>query len=170
MIYKFCPQCASPLTMKNKTEYECSNAHIFYNNPRATMSVLFKGQDGKYLFGVRNQEPCKGKIDTVGGFFEYNEPAFEATKREIYEETGLRVNEDDLRLVGTVTSEYQPEISTLALIYVCERWEGEPIPADDVGELVWEDIDVMTSDRYAWKSHDFDRIVNIIKANDERKN
>lgn len=48
-------------------------------------------KDGKFLLVQESQEKCKGKWNIPAGGLDENESLIEAAKREIYEETGCRV-------------------------------------------------------------------------------
>lgn len=48
-------------------------------------------KDGKFLLVKENQEICKGKWNVPAGGLDENESLIEGAKREIYEETGCKV-------------------------------------------------------------------------------
>lgn len=60
------------------------------NNIRVGCSVLIKSNN-KLLLGIRNKEPNKGLIITPGGGVELFENMIDTVKREIMEETGLKI-------------------------------------------------------------------------------
>ena len=49
------------------------------------------GKDGKFLLVQENQKICKGKWNVPAGGLDENESLMEGAKREIYEETGCKV-------------------------------------------------------------------------------
>lgn len=61
--------------------------------PRAPIlgvaSVIFSGE--RVLMVKRNQEPGKGEWSLPGGVVELGEPHMEALRREVYEETSVRI-------------------------------------------------------------------------------
>jgi len=62
--------------------------------------VLFKNPEGKYLVLFRNNHPIFGNaMDLPGGTLEKGETLEEAAIREVYEESGIRLNHDQLRLI-----------------------------------------------------------------------
>ena len=48
-------------------------------------------KDGKFLLVQENQKICKGKWNVLAGGLDENESLMEGAKREIYEETGCKV-------------------------------------------------------------------------------
>ena len=48
-------------------------------------------KDGKFLLVQEAQEKCRGKWNIPAGHLDPNEPIFDGAKREIFEETGCRV-------------------------------------------------------------------------------
>ena len=48
-------------------------------------------KDGKFLLVQENQKICKGKWNVPAGGLDENESLMEGAKREIYEETGCKV-------------------------------------------------------------------------------
>ncbi|MDR2911093.1 MAG: NUDIX hydrolase [Bacteroidales bacterium] len=69
-----------------------------YKYPRAALTVdtiVIAEQDNKrYILLIkRGNEPFKNKWAIPGGFIEMNKTLEEACKRELYEETGLRVKQ-----------------------------------------------------------------------------
>lgn len=71
-----------------------------------------------------------------GGFIEFDEQPHEAVKREIFEETGLEL--EDVRICLTRTSEYHVEILFIA------RGNGEAtVKSREINGLGWFKIDEM---------------------------
>jgi ADP-ribose pyrophosphatase YjhB (NUDIX family) len=58
------------------------------------MPVIVGGvieKNGKFLLVQEAQEKCRGKWDIPAGHLESNETVFESAKREVFEETGCKV-------------------------------------------------------------------------------
>jgi mutator protein MutT len=97
-------------------------------------------KDGKALFVIRGREPSKGAYDIPGGFVDFGETPEQAAVRELTEELGITVYEDDLTLLTTFGNEYtykDTDIYCTDIVYVVTEWEGEFTPMDDVADCMW---------------------------------
>jgi mutator protein MutT len=142
MKLEYCPECAAPLIKQDDTHYTCENNHPYYNNPRATVAVIFI-KDDKLLFSQRAIEPNKGRYDFPGGFLEYDEDPYAACVREIEEETSLAIEAADLHLLTAYSEEYLPNVSITDLIFIVKKWHGAITPQDDSAALEWKSIDFL---------------------------
>lgn len=147
MKYLYCPQCAAPLRQQTKTEYICQNNHPYWNNPRVAASIIIVKGD-KLLIAKRGAEPYKGKFDIPGGFLEYNENPETAAKREILEETSLKI--DNLELISVYTHEYDEQTSVCDLVYIAHKWHGKVSPHDDVAALDWKPFSIIDDKDFTW--------------------
>jgi ADP-ribose pyrophosphatase YjhB (NUDIX family) len=111
-----CPSCGS--------EY-------YANSAPAVQGLLER--DGRILLGRRAIEPRRGHWDIPGGFLEEGEEALDGLRREFLEETGLEIEPGEW--LGAFLDPYGGYF-VLGLTWVVHA-EGEPQPADDVGELAW---------------------------------
>jgi 8-oxo-dGTP diphosphatase len=91
---------------------------------RGDLYLLLKGAPTKRLWA--------NKYNGLGGHIERGEDALAAAKRELVEETGLRV---DLWLCGTLIVD-AGEMGIGLYIFTGECLEGEPIPAEE-GTAEW---------------------------------
>jgi mutator protein MutT len=140
---RYCITCGKIATKQNDSLYMCEAGHENWINP-ATGAAVFIVKNNKVLYGVRNQEPFKGKLDIPGGFIEVGETAEQAALRETKEELGIDV--ELITMLGTYASVYQGR-PTLDIVFV-GRIGDEPItPGDDLegSEPVWRDIDGLPS-------------------------
>ena len=149
MKIQFCMECAAKLTKHNDTYYECENGHPHYNNPHAAVGVLLINDNNEVLFAKRAGEPQKDKYDFPGGFVNYDEEPEEAAKRELLEEAALEIH--DLQLVHAVINHYTENVTSCDLLYICRKWSGTIVPADDVAALEWHELEFMNTDKFAWK-------------------
>ncbi len=96
---RFCPSCAAELE-----EREASGARrpvcpkcgriIYYDPKVAATSVI--ARDGKILLVRRGNYPGYGLWSMPGGYVDRGEVVEEAAVREVWEETGLRIEVEEL--------------------------------------------------------------------------
>jgi ADP-ribose pyrophosphatase YjhB (NUDIX family) len=147
MELNYCTACAAPLTKKDATEYVCDNGHPYWNEPRASASVVLL-QNGQVLVAKRGIEPRKGKYVFPGGFVAFGESPYDAARRETREETG--VEPLGLTLLEVHTVEYRKNEASLSIVFHAPRWRGEPRAGDDAAELAWKPIDFIDGEDFAW--------------------
>lgn len=148
MKYNYCPLCGKDTIVQSRTMQQCSSCgQQYWFNPKPSASVLFVRKD-KLLYAKRGIEPNLGKYDFPGGFIDEQEDMYDACVREIQEETGLSINKSDLTLIGGYTVEYQEDVYALDLIFVLNKWDGEPVARDDVAGLEWKDIDFIEDENF----------------------
>lgn len=104
------------------------------------MGALIFRQDDEILLVERGREPLKGLWSLPGGVVEVGETLDEAVRREVLEETGLRI--DPLRVFEIFErimrdDEGRPEYHYVLIDYVCAVAGGELAPADDVSRAEW---------------------------------
>lgn len=106
-------------------------------NISATLECFVK-KDGKYLMLHRN--PDKKIMPNVwmapGGHREFNEGLIECAKREIYEETGLKIKNIKIKVVGNA---YLKDLNTEFYFHLltADYESGELISHPTDGELKW---------------------------------
>ena len=106
--FKFCPACGSPEfkidTFKSK---KCDNCKFnYYYNSAGAVPVIIKDKDDNYLFVKRKFDPLKGTLDLPGGFIDFGETAENCAVREVKEETGIDIQEKDLKFLFSVPNYY----------------------------------------------------------------
>ena len=52
MKFRYCTECASPLTQRDATEYVCGNGHEYWNEPHGSVCVAVLS-DGQLLLARR---------------------------------------------------------------------------------------------------------------------
>lgn len=106
-------------------------------NIAVTLECFVK-KDGKYL--MLHRHPSKRIMPDVwmgpGGKREFNEGLFEAARREILEETGLKIKSLRIKACGNA---YLKDLDQeLFFTFLVADWEeGEVIAETEVGDLVW---------------------------------
>jgi len=114
---------------------------------RIAVLVYLYDEQNRLLMLHRRKHPNPGMYSPIGGKVEFHrgESPHECARRETWEETGLRVGADDLRLCGVVSERaYQQEHHWLIFLFESVK----PVAASsitrmvfDEGELCWIAID-----------------------------
>lgn len=100
----------------------------------ATMVYCIK--DGDVLLMLRNKEPNLGLWVGPGGKLEPGESPYDCAKRELYEETGLEVN--NLYFRGLITEiSPRPDWQWLMFLYVATEFSGTIVEDKREGRLSW---------------------------------
>ena len=113
-----------------------------YNYPRAALTVdaiVFakKGSNASVLLIERGREPFKNKWALPGGFIEMDETLETACKRELLEETGLKV--DKMTQFKTYDAiDRDPRHRTISVVYFAELNEIQKVKGgDDASRAEW---------------------------------
>jgi NAD+ diphosphatase len=99
-VTRFCPRCGEPLTPQAAGhELVCPNQHVqFPRTDPAVIMVVTAGdpgsEDERCLLGRQASWP-EGRYSTLAGFCEPGETLEDAVRREVLEETGVRVGDVD---------------------------------------------------------------------------
>ncbi len=108
-------------------------------------------QDGKILLVQRGKEPRKGVWSIPGGLVELGEDVKDALRREVLEETGLRVEPVELfEIVDAIENDEKGRIRFHYVIvdFLADCAADEPVPGSDVLDSQWfslDDLPEMTS-------------------------
>ncbi len=115
--------------------------------------MLFR--NGKVLFGKRHIDPQKaasvlhgeGTWTMVGGKLHFQESFEECARREVMEETGIKLNNFKVICVNNDMVE-DAHFTTIGIF--CDDFEGEPQvrEPDQITEWKWFDIDALPSPLY----------------------
>lgn len=112
-----------------------------YPRPAVTVDAILISKKHSVLLIERGREPFKGKWALPGGFIEMDEELETACRRELIEETGLRVGElKQFRAFGGVNRD--PRHRTISVIfYSFLEEESEPLAGDDAAKAQWFPVD-----------------------------
>lgn len=118
----------------------------------ATLCVL-RGEQGLLLLR-RNKEPHLGKYIPIGGKLEPYETPRQGAVREIFEETGIEIEEGNLKLAGIMTETSPTKFNWVNYVFWADI-SAEPSGFDtDEGFLEWVNenaihaIPTPTTDRF----------------------
>ncbi len=152
-----CARCGAPLTRTHETPrtIRCRRCRFrIYDSPRLCAGLVVVREDSVLLL-KRGHRPKRGFVDIPGGFMEARETFEGAARRELLEETGLRLGRVDP--LGTYWDTYfLSGFGRFATFnaYFIGRWRsGEPRAADDAASAAWVPIAALgrPNARYAWK-------------------
>ena len=108
-----------------------------------TDCVIFSrnNKDIKVLLIRREKDPFKDQWALPGGFLEDEEPLVDGARRELEEETGLKVqNLEQLHTFGTPGRD--PRGRTISIVFLGEVFSEEKVKgADDAAEADWFSMD-----------------------------
>jgi 8-oxo-dGTP diphosphatase len=97
--------------------------------------LLREGPNGpEVLLGMKRTGFGRGKIVGIGGHVEPGESDRQAIIREVFEETGVSVHEEDLAEAGAVHFVFpaRPEWDMKTKLFTARTWKGEPAPSDEI--------------------------------------
>jgi 8-oxo-dGTP diphosphatase len=153
MDVKYCPKCATELVRQLDGDRErpaCpSCGFVFYFNPIVGAGVLVESE-GCVVLVRRKVEPKAGYWSLPAGHVEADELAEEAAARETYEETGLKIEIDDL--LGVYSFGREPQTGVL-ILYSAHIIGGELQAGDDALEVRIFAPDELPDDEIAFRTH-----------------
>ncbi len=134
---KYCSDCGHPMVSQLSWPRRCSQcSRMFYRNPLPVVVALIGVEDG-VLTVRRGIEPQKGQLALPGGFVDGQESWQEAACREVFEETSLVVQPQEINLLEATSV----DSGHLLLFCTCESRTRQQIDwqfrSAEVEELVW---------------------------------
>jgi ADP-ribose pyrophosphatase YjhB (NUDIX family) len=131
---RFCPTCGEPVEERlleddHRPRLVCPNGHVSWQNPRLVVNAI-PVRAGRAFLGRRTIEPGRGKWGIPGGFLEMGESAQEGARREVEEETELRIEVG--RLVGVYS---RPPVGIVVVVFEADVVGGSPQPAAETSEV-----------------------------------
>lgn len=120
----------------------------------AVLCILKTKESNKILLLKRAKNPHIGKFIPVGGKLEPFEAPIDAARREVFEETGYKV--EQFKLMGIMTETSPVKFNWINYIYVADVEEKE-MPICSEGELIWTkrenilDLPTPETDWYIYK-------------------
>src|SRR5262245_22445765 len=111
--------------------------HVHYFAPQvAAVAILTRGGDEKFLLVQRGEDPGKGLWGLPGGFVEMGETVYDALTREIFEETGYKIEIGELVGVWSFFNESK-KIAGVALVYETKVVDGALQISSDCVSAEW---------------------------------
>jgi len=146
-MFNFCPKCGDQLINKipngeDRNRLVCQECgFIFYQNPKPTATAIIE-KNNQVLLIRRSKDPYKGDWDLVGGFVEVGETLEQAIEREVKEETGLTVTNNQYYFNWTdvyQNASDQHVSNNLGVHFLVQVKDEVPFPGDDASEVKWFD-------------------------------
>ena len=154
MVVKYCPKCATELASRLHGDRERPTCpacgFVFYFNPVVGAGTLVE-TDGCVVLVRRGVEPKAGYWSLPSGYVEADELAEEAAVRETWEETGLRVELDDM--LGVYSFGQEPQTGVL-ILYSAHTIGGVLQAGDDAQEVhTFPPDGLPPDDQIAFRTH-----------------
>jgi len=108
----------------------------FPPTPALTTDAVVFDRRGFVLLIRRKNPPFEGSYALPGGFVDVGERTEDACRRELSEETGLKVG--DLRLIGVYSDPHRdPRGHTCSIAYLATVDHATPVAGDDAAAAEW---------------------------------
>jgi len=131
-VARYCLRCGTRLVPRDdhgSMRPTCPNCgFIYYRNPVPAAGVILP-HDGEVLLVRRRYAPRAGAWCLPAGFMEYGETPEHCARRELHEETGLRVRLTGL--FGVYAGFDDPRVRAILILYTAQRLGGRLTPGDD---------------------------------------
>jgi 8-oxo-dGTP diphosphatase len=107
-------------------------------------------KNNKVLLGKRHDDPEKasselhgeGTWTMPGGKLDFQEKLEDAAEREVFEETGIRIDKNKIKIIS-VTDDIVPDKHFVTVGFLCRDFDGEPrvMEPDEITKWEWFDLD-----------------------------
>lgn len=154
--FKFCPFCGEKysLIFDNIKIFNCNKCkRSYFVNPAAAVGIIADTPKG-IVFVSRKFEPKKNYIDMPGGFCEPYERIEDAVKRELFEETAIKLDNVNFLMSGSNEYIYEKTMYITSDIYFYAKLNYIPKvkPSDDALEVVFIEKENIDFDKIAFES------------------
>lgn len=116
--------------------------------PRVGIGV-FVFKNGKFIMGCRKGAHGEGTWSVPEGHLEFGESIEEGAKREVEEETGLKIT--NVKIAGITNDVFEQEGKHYITIWVTSEWKsGKPqlMEPDKFLDLDWHDFQTLPSNLF----------------------
>jgi 8-oxo-dGTP diphosphatase len=116
-----------------------------YDYPRPAVTVdlviVSEDEDPRTLLIRRKHDPFAGMWALPGGFVEMHESLDAAARRELYEETGIKVEQlEQLHTFGDPERDPRGRTISVAYLAIMDAAKLEPRAQDDAAEVGWHPL------------------------------
>jgi 8-oxo-dGTP diphosphatase len=153
-----CARCGRPVSRTVRDDprrIRCPRCrYLMFDYPRACAGMIVE-KAGSLLMLRRGHQPRRGFLDFPGGFVDVDEAIDAAARRELREETGLRVGR--IESLGYYLDRYYLRgfgyFPTLNFYWLARWRSGVPRAADDAASAEWMPLSRVgrSGARLAWK-------------------
>ena len=154
--FKYCPFCGEKdsLIFDNIKIFNCSKCgRSYFVNPSSAVGIIVDTPKG-IVFVLRKFEPKKGYIVMPGGFCEPYERIEYAIKRELFEETAIKLDKVNFLMSGSNEYIYEKMMYVTSDIYFYAKLDYVPKvkPSDDALEVVFIEKENIDFNKIAFES------------------
>lgn len=132
--------------------------YIHFLNPSPGITIILHSSDGSILIGRRAEKARYGGLWCLpGGYIEYEESFIETAHREVWEETGLRIELEGV--INVVSNQLDDRHHTLVIVLLGKAIGGKEAANDDLVALRWIDREQHLQVSYAFEADQ--RIIDV---------
>lgn len=155
--FRFCPICGHDSGVSESIPFTCGSCDFkYFFPPTVAVGAIIHNTENEVLFIQRAKEPGKEKWGLPGGFVDPGETAEVAARREVHEETGMKLATCEFLITFPNTYLYGGFTSQiLDLFYLATLKPGQEfqIPADEILDARFLAIDSGVLDEMAFHSN-----------------
>ena len=145
---KHCPLCGAALCRAEVEgrERSCCDqcTFILYENPACAAAGIVLDPERRVLLIQRAIEPFKGHWALPAGYQEINEEPAQTAVREIYEESGIKVEVLELFDLLFVPEDLRKPANVA--VFLCRQIGGNLRPGSDTLDARWFDLEALPND------------------------